>query len=97
RAEQPIDAPRVSRLSLNTGIEPEDIIPAPDVPNIYQIPLDFEKFGLTERIIKKLKLKRKNKDLKQWGEFVKKAEEAKTPVKIGIVGKYFASGAGVLT
>jgi CTP synthase len=98
RAEQPIDAPRIKRLSLNTGIEPEDIIPAPDVKNIYEIPLDFEKAGLTDRILKKLKLKRLKKDLlKDWEGFIKKSQTAKTPVKIGIVGKYFSSGSGVLT
>jgi len=97
RSELSIDEPRASRLSVNTGIDPEDIIPAPDVKNIYQIPLDFEKYNLTDRILKKLKLRRKNADLKEWKEFVKKVEDAKRPVKIGIVGKYFTSGTGVLT
>ncbi len=97
RAEIPIDEPRRRRLSLNTGIEQEDIIPAPDVTNIYQIPLNYEKFNLTNRILKKLRLRRKHKDLVEWKSFVKKIETAKTPVKIAIVGKYFASGAGVLS
>ncbi len=101
RAALPIDAPRIKRLSLNTGIEPEDIIPAPDVNNIYQIPLDFDKAGLTNQILKKLKLKKKKKDgLTDWEDFVKKAEKAQkieNPIKIGIVGKYFTSGSGVLT
>jgi len=97
RAEIPIDEPRRKRLSLNTGIEEEDIIPAPDVTNIYQIPLNYEKFNLTNRILKKLRLKRKHKDLSEWKTFVKKIETAKIPIKIAIVGKYFASGAGVLS
>lgn len=92
-----IDAPRSKRLSFNTGIEPEDIIPAPDVLNVYEVPLNFEKADLTDRILGKLKLKRKNKDLKLWREFVQKVEIAKTIVKIGIVGKYFTSGNGVLS
>ena len=97
RSAESIDEPRAKRLSFNTGIEEEDIIPAPDVTNIYEIPLNFEKHNLTDRILKKLNLNRKNTDLKKWREFVKKAETAKTPVRIGIVGKYFTSGAGVLT
>lgn len=97
RAEIPIDEPRRRRLSLNTGIEEEDIIPAPDVDNIYQIPLDFEKYNLTTRILKKLRLRRKKKDLKEWTTFVKKAKSAKKKVKIAIVGKYFTSGSGVLS
>ncbi len=97
RAEIAIDEPRIKRLSFNTGIEPEDIIPAPDVSNIYEIPLNFEKGELTNRILQKLKLKRKRTDLKDWQAFVKKVENPKGEVKIAIVGKYFTSGAGVLT
>ncbi|MDO8498191.1 MAG: CTP synthase [bacterium] len=96
RSPLSIDAPRAKRLSFNTGIEPEDIIPAPDVNNIYEIPLLYESSNLTNRILEKLKLKRKNKDLKEWRKFVSQVESAKTKVKIGIVGKYFTSGAGVL-
>lgn len=96
RAVEPIDPPRSKRLSFNTGIEPEDIIPAPDVNNIYEIPLNFEHAGLTARILKKLKLRRKNKDMHSWKAFVKKAENSTKPLKIAIVGKYFASGSGVL-
>ncbi len=92
RAQKEIDEPRKKRLSLNTGIEEEDIIPAPDVDNIYKIPLNFEKAAITDNILKKLKLKRKRKDLGKWTEFVKKVETAKTPVKIAMVGKYFSIG-----
>lgn len=97
RAEIPIDNPRIKRLSFNTGIEPEDIIPAPDVANIYQIPLNFESGDLTNRIFKKLKLRRKKNDLKDWKEFVRRSDRAKEIVRVAIVGKYFTSGSGVLT
>ncbi len=98
RAEVPIDAPRIKRLSFNTGIEPEDIIPAPDVDNIYTIPINFESAGLTDRILDKLQLKRKKRGgLKDWEKFVARQEKATKEVRIGIVGKYFASGDGVLS
>lgn len=92
RAERPLDKPRIDKLAISTGLESEDIISAPDVANIYEVPLNFEKGNLTARILKKLKLRRKNKDLKNWREYVKKVRTAKSPVKIGIVGKYFATG-----
>lgn len=97
RAQMALDNPRIRKLSFNTGIEPEDVISAPDVGNIYSIPLNFEEGNLTDRILKKLKLKRKKNNLKPWAEFVKKSDEAETPVRIAIVGKYFTSGSGVLT
>lgn len=92
RAQVEIDAPRRKRLAMNTGLEEEDIIPAPDVTNIYQIPLNFDNGGLTDRILKKLKLKRKQRDLVDWRIFVKKAEISKKPLKIAMVGKYFSIG-----
>lgn len=97
RAEVPIDAPRRKRLAMNTGIEEQDVIAAPDVESIYDVPLDYEKQNLTDRILEKLELKRKQTNLKDWRQFVEKAHQAKIPVKIAIVGKYFTSGAGVLT
>ncbi len=96
RAETAIDEPRAKRLSFNTGIEEGDIIPAPDVTNIYRVPLNFEKFHITDKILKKLKLKRRQKDLEKWREFVTKAENPTQEVKIAIVGKYFTSGDGIL-
>lgn len=97
RSTEAIDAPRTKRLAFNTGIEPEDIIPAPDVHNIYRVPLNFEGYKLTDRILEKLNLKRKSTDLIKWREFVDKVENSQTLVKIGIVGKYFTSGNGILS
>lgn len=93
RATVAIDVPRIKRLAFNTGIEEQDIIPAPDVDNIYRIPLDYEKAGLTDRILKRLKLKRKQKKgLAEWENFVKSVGTASQVIKIGIVGKYFSVG-----
>lgn len=92
RSPESLDIPRIKKLSFSTGLEPEDIISAPDVKNVYQIPLDFENQGLTDRILGKLKLKRKSTELTDWKKFVKSSDETKGSVKIGIVGKYFATG-----
>src|SRR3990167_6360315 len=92
RAEKPVDASRVKKLSISTGLEPEDIISAPDVKNVYSVPLKFEEQGLTDRILGKLGLKRKETDLKEWRAFVESSEKATKTVKIGIVGKYFTTG-----
>jgi CTP synthase len=92
RSEVKIDDTRRKKLSLFCSMEPEDVIAAPDVGSIYEVPVNFEDGNLTGRILKKLKLKRIKKDLVEWREFVKNAKNAEKPVKIGIVGKYFATG-----
>lgn len=97
RAECSLDKFRITKLARSTGLENEDVISAPDVKNVYEVPCNFEDGNLTARILKKLGLRRKNKDLKEWKRFVEKSEAAKIPVKIGIVGKYFATGDFVLS
>lgn len=92
RSEKPLDQSRVKKLSITTGLEPEDIISAPDVDSIYKVPIGFENQNLTERLLSKLSLKKEEKDLKEWREFVQKIDSAKNPVKIAIVGKYFTTG-----
>lgn len=92
RAEKPLDDSRRKKLSIFCALEPEDIISAPDVKNVYEVPLNYEEGNLTDRILKKLGLKRKSKGLADWAKFVKKASNAEKIVKIGIVGKYFATG-----
>lgn len=92
RAERPLDLTRIKKLAVSTGLETEDIISAPDVSNVYEVPVNFEAGNLTARILGKLNLKRRRKDLKKWREFLAKVGSSKTTVKIGIVGKYFATG-----
>jgi len=92
RASKPLDQNRIKKLAISTGLEPEDIISAPDVDSIYKVPLGFEDQNLTARLLSKLGLKKEEKDLKQWREFVAKIDKASKKVKIAIVGKYFATG-----
>ncbi len=92
RAEKPLDLSRIKKLAISTGLEAEDIISAPDVKNVYSVPLKFEEQGLTERILSKVGLKRKQSDLKDWKRFVEDSEKGGKSIKIGIVGKYFTSG-----
>jgi CTP synthase len=74
------------------------VISAPDVPSIYDIPLNFEQDHLSERICDLLSLPKKTtSDLTAWKQFVKRSKSAKKPVKIAVVGKYFTSGDFVLS
>jgi CTP synthase len=92
RAEVPVDEPRRAKIAINCGIAPEDVISAPDIDSIYDVPLNFEKDHLGDRILEKFNLKKKKDDLKDWTAMVEKRRNAKKEVEIGIVGKYFTSG-----
>ncbi|MDD5527787.1 MAG: CTP synthase [Patescibacteria group bacterium] len=92
RAEVPVDEPRRAKIAINCGIAPEDVISAPDIDSIYDVPLNFEKDNLGDRILEKLKLAKRHEDLKAWRDMVARRRNARQEVKIGIVGKYFTSG-----
>lgn len=93
RAPHILDEPRKERLSVNCNMHPADIISAPDVKNIYEIPLNFEREKLAEKILEKFGLQRRLGDLRSWRRIVRIASDPQRPVvRIGVVGKYFATG-----
>jgi CTP synthase len=92
RSEVSLDERRKKKLALFCSVEPTDIISAPDVSSIYEVPINFEEENLTDRILEKIKLKRKTKGLGDWKNFTKKIANPKKEIKIGIVGKYFSTG-----
>ena len=88
-----LDEPRKRKISIFCNVLKEDVISAPDIDSIYEIPLNFEKDNLGKRIFKKFNLRaRKSKNLKNWESLVKVIKTAKRKVQIGIVGKYFETG-----
>ena len=92
RAEFPVDEIRKNKISFLCNVRPENVISAPDIESIYEVPLNFEKENLSELILKSFGLKPRATDLKEWKNLVKIIKTAKKEVKIGIVGKYFKTG-----
>jgi len=92
RSIVPLDEPRKKKLSIFCNVRPEDIISAPDIDNIYQVPLNFEKENLGNKILKKFGIQERKRDLEEWGKMVKRATSSKKEINIGIVGKYFGTG-----
>ena len=98
RADQLVDKKRKEKIANMSGLaSPDDVISAPNVRNIYEVPINFEKDGLSERIMNHFEIKRKKKDLKEWRAFVSKMNSPKGVVKIAVVGKYFDTGDFVLS
>lgn len=94
RSNIALDEKRKEKLALFCNILPENVISAPDVDSVYDVPGNFEKDKLGEKILKRLKLKSRGKD-KSWNEwegFVRKVHRAKDTVRIAVVGKYFDTG-----
>jgi len=92
RAATPLDQPRKRKISIFCNVREEDVISAPDIESIYEIPINFEKENLGNQILKKFNLRFRKKNLRDWERLVNTIRNAKKLVKIGIVGKYFETG-----
>jgi len=92
RSEKPLDDVRKEKIALFCNVHVDDVFSDPDLDNIYAVPLLFEEQGLSKKILKKLNLHGGKSNSSRWRKFVEEIKGFKTPVKIGIVGKYFDIG-----
>ena len=97
RSDHPLDKSRKEKLAFSSNIPAENIISAPDIESIYDIPLNFEKDKLSDTLLKLLKLKSKQTDLKDWRAMVERRQKVKGEIKIAMVGKYFRTGDFILS
>ena len=97
RSRVALDEIRKRKISVFCGVDKKDVISAPDIKSIYEIPLNFEKANLGNRILKKFNLKARKNDLKEWKKLVGIINKDKKVVKIGIVEKDIKPEATALT
>jgi len=98
RASQSLDNKRKEKLAISCNVPVDNIISAPDVDSIYDVPLNFERDNLSTLILKALgKRGKQESDMNEWKKFASHAHNGKKTVKIGIVGKYFDTGNFVLS
>lgn len=97
RSETFLDAKRKEKLGMFCNIPERYVISAPDVDNIYEVPINFERDDLSRLILKKLGLKPQKTDLKEWCDLAEKIKGIKEKTRIGIVGKYFGTGDFILS
>lgn len=96
RSTHAIDDVRKEKLGRNCGLAQEDVIAAPDVSSIYDVPAAFKKQHVAENILSKLGLRKVCPMNSKWTSFSRKINQTGKQVKIGIVGKYFSTGDFVL-
>lgn len=93
-----VDQKRKEKISKFCNVRVEDVISGPDVDSIYDIPFNYEKDNISQRIIDILGLRARRKiDLRAWKQFVNRSKNGVDTVKIAVVGKYFNSGDFILS
>jgi CTP synthase len=77
----PIDPPRKRKISIFCNVSEKDVIAAPDIKSIYEIPINFEKDRMGERILEKFAIRAKKKgNLKDWKRLVRTIRNLEKPV-----------------
>jgi len=88
RGTKTLDYDIKKKISLFCDVPLEGIVSAPDVASIYQVPVLLEEQGLTNYLLRRLGLKERKQDLKEWKKFLEPLLHPKHEVSIAIVGKY---------
>lgn len=92
RSAVPLDHLRKKKISIFCNVSDKDVISAPDIKSIYEVPINFEKEGLGNRILKKFGMKVRKTELGKWKKIVSASKNPSKKLKIGIIGKYFKTG-----
>ena len=93
RSDKYLDKRRRDRFALFCNMHPEDIISAPDLPSVYEVPIKLHEQDLDKRILKKLGLASPKPELAEWEKLVDVIKKnGGKGVEIAIVGKYFGTG-----
>lgn len=76
------------KISRFCDVDLGSVIAAPDVDNIYRLPLVFHKQDLDDRILGKLGIWAARAHLEKWEQLLERWETAQRTARIAIVGKY---------
>ncbi len=97
RGDRPLDEPRRQKIANLCNMQStEDVISAPDVDNIYRVPMILRDQKLDDLILKKLGIRSDTDDLSRWQGFLDRVESLNEILTIGVLGKYFSTGQFVL-
>jgi CTP synthase len=88
RSDRETDESVRKKISLFCDVQPRAVIAAPDVRDIYEVPLILHDGGLDAVVCDRLGLVTGPPNLDGWRSMVDKALSATESVRIGIVGKY---------
>jgi CTP synthase len=88
RSDVPLAPELKKKIALFCNVPVSSVISAPDVKNIYEVPMSLVSEGLDEQIIRLLHLQAGPRDMSRWLGMLEKIEHPEGEVRIGVVGKY---------
>lgn len=97
RSEYEVDEKRKQTLAQMCNIQKEDVIAAPDLNSIYNLPTMFQEQNFDKKVLQKLNLPSQLLCDEKWKNFTVQLNKKKDATKIALVGKYFKTGNFTLT
>jgi len=88
RSDRPLGKEIKQKLSLFCNVKPGCVIENINSESLYEVPLALEEEGLATQVIKRLKIKCKEKDLSDWTAMVDMSKKLTKSLTVGLVGKY---------
>ncbi len=88
RCDRSIERNEIDKIALFCNVKSEDVIQALDVKNIYNVPIVYHKEKLDSQVLKHFNIKPNKINLNKWKRIVQSANNVKSNINIGIVGKY---------
>jgi CTP synthase len=88
RCDRSLPPDMKQKIALFCNVSEDQVIAAPDVANIYEVPLRFAAEGLDEIVTKLLDLPFRKTHLRAWQQLVERIRKPRDEVTIGMVGKY---------
>ena len=91
RSETPISKKIKEKISIFSNVPVSRVVNSTDVKNIYNIPLFLNDVGIDNELLKILNLESKSdgsRDFEKWKELVRKIDDSRREITIGIAGKY---------
>lgn len=89
RAERKVDQSHLEKIAKMCSVPQSKVIPAPNVSNIYEVPLVYHKNGLDTEILKFFRMDGDSEpDLSKWIEINDSIKNPTKEINIAIAGKY---------
>ena len=88
RCVKPLEEEVFEKIALFCNLKRECVIENRTIPLLYEVPLMLEKQGMADTVCEKLKLGKREADLKDWKQMVRNARHPTHKTCIAIVGKY---------
>ena len=88
RSDRPLPPGMKEKIAMFCDVDKEAVIPNPDLPSIYEVPLLFEEENLDALVLDRLGLKAGPRHMEEWHSMVENRRHPEREVEIVLVGKY---------